>query len=202
MNITSAEFVKSSTQLDQLPPPRYPEHAFVGRSNVGKSSLINRLLGRKNLAHTSSTPGKTQVINHYLINEGWYLVDLPGYGYAKTSKQQRDKFAIMINDYLRRRESLMNTYVLVDSRIPPQAIDLSFMEGMGVNGLPFTIVYTKTDKLNPYQLEANLQVYRDALLETWEELPPMLLTSAIKGRGREEVLNHISEVNAFFDGGT
>ncbi len=198
MKISSATFIKSSTQLDQLPEPRYPEHAFIGRSNVGKSSLINTLLQRKNLAHTSATPGKTQVINHYLINESWYLVDLPGYGYARTSKKQRDKFSVMINEYLKGRDSLMNTYILVDSRIPPQDSDLEVMESMGLNGLPFTIVYTKTDKLNKYQLDTNLQVYRDVLLETWENMPPMLLTSATKGRGREELLDHIEEINGMF----
>ncbi|MEM9987483.1 MAG: ribosome biogenesis GTP-binding protein YihA/YsxC [Bacteroidota bacterium] len=198
MKISSATFVKSSTKLSQLPAPTLPEYGFVGRSNVGKSSLINMLLQRKNLARTSSTPGKTQEINHFLINEAWYLVDLPGYGYARTSKKQRDQFAIMINDYLKGRENLMNTFILVDSRHQPQALDLEFMESMGLNGLPFTIVYTKTDKLNRYQLESNLQVYRDALLETWEDMPPMVLTSATKGRGREELLNHIEDINDMF----
>ncbi len=198
MKISSATFVKSSTKLSQLPTPNIPEYAFVGRSNVGKSSLINMLLQRKNLAHTSSTPGKTQEINHFLINQSWYLVDLPGYGYARTSKKQRDQFAIMINDYLRGRENLMNTFILIDSRHKPQALDLEFMESMGLNGLPFTIVYTKTDKLNKYQLEENLQIYRDALLETWEDMPPMVLTSASKGRGREELLNHIEDINDMY----
>lgn len=198
MKISSAEFVKSSTHLSQLPEPDFPEHAFVGRSNVGKSSLINCLLERKNLAHTSATPGKTQVINHYLVNENWYLVDLPGYGYARASKKQRDQFSVMINDYLKGRDSLMNTYILVDSRLTPQDLDLEFMESMGLNGLPFTIVYTKTDKLNRYQLESNLQTYRDTLLETWESMPPMVLTSATKKRGREELLDHIEEINGVF----
>lgn len=195
MQITSTTFVKSSTNRDQLPPATYPEQAFVGRSNVGKSSLINMLMKRKNLAHTSGTPGKTQVINHYLVNEAWYLVDLPGYGYARTSKKQRDEFARMIGDYLSGRESLLNTYVLVDVRHEPQTLDVDFMIDMTTNGLPFTIVFTKIDKLPAPKLEANLEHYRAVLGQMYQELPPMLTTSAAKGLGRDELLAHIEQVN-------
>lgn len=195
MHITSATFIKSSTDLAQLPPAQYPEQAFVGRSNVGKSSLINRLLQRKNLAHTSATPGKTQVINHYLINEAWYLVDLPGYGYARTSKKQRNAFARMIGDYLSGRESLLNTYVLIDSRHEPQTLDVDFMIDLTTNGLPFTIVFTKIDKLPPVKLQANLDHYQQLLLTMYEQLPPILLTSATHGQGRDELLQRIETVN-------
>ena len=195
MHIISTTFVKSSTTLDQLPPATYPEQAFVGRSNVGKSSLINMLMQRKNLAHTSTTPGKTQLINHYLVNEAWYLVDLPGYGYARTSKKQRNEFARMIGDYLSGRESLLNTYVLVDVRHEPQTLDVDFMIEMTTNGLPFTIVFTKIDKLPASKLEANLAHYRQVLGQMYQELPPMFTTSAAKGLGREALLGHIEEVN-------
>jgi GTP-binding protein len=195
MHITSATFVKSSTNLEQLPSPNYPEQAFVGRSNVGKSSLINMLLNRKNLAHTSSTPGKTQLINHYLINESWYLVDLPGYGYARTSKKHRDEFSRMIGDYLSAREAVLNTYVLVDSRHEPQSLDIDFMIDMTSNGLPFTLVFTKIDKLPAPKLEANLLHYQSVLSEMYEELPPIILSSATKGTGRDELLARVEAVN-------
>jgi len=198
MVIRSATFVKSSTQNDQLPPEKLPEHAFVGRSNVGKSSLINYLLSRKSLAKTSSTPGKTQTINHFLINEDWYLVDLPGYGYARTSQKNRKSFADMIDNYLTQRSNLMNIYVLVDSRHKAQKLDLDFMYRLGENGLPFTLVFTKIDKLNSYEWEANRKAYEAVLLETWEELPPMIATSSTRDTGREELLAHIDEINGYF----
>lgn len=198
MKINSAIFTKSSEKLDQLPPDNLPEYAFVGRSNVGKSSLINRLCERRALAKTSGTPGKTQLINHFLINDTWYLVDLPGYGYAKVSKTQRAQFQVMITDYLINRESLMNTFVLVDSRIPPQEIDLSFIQFMGESELPFTIVFTKTDKVKPQALLAQQAAYEAALLETWEELPPRIYSSAFSGRGIDEILDMIQTVNSHF----
>lgn len=199
MKISSAIFVKSSQTNAQLPPPNYPEYAFVGRSNVGKSSLINRLCERRKLAKTSSTPGKTQLINHFLINDAWYLVDLPGYGYAKVSKKQRAQFQVMMTDYLTQRQSLMNTFVLVDSRIPPQEIDLSFMQFMGESGLPFTILFTKTDKVKPKALAEQQATYEAALYQTWEELPPRIYTSAQTGKGMEEVLELIADINETFE---
>ncbi|MEO0470213.1 MAG: ribosome biogenesis GTP-binding protein YihA/YsxC [Bacteroidota bacterium] len=198
MEIKSATFVKSSTKLSQLPPPNLPEYGFVGRSNVGKSSLINMLCERKSLAKTSSTPGKTQLLNHFLINENWYLVDLPGYGYAKVSKKIRSGFVGMISEYVCMRKNLLNLFVLVDSRIKPQQIDLEFMAFLGENGIPFTIVFTKTDKLTQKDFSANTKAYKKALLQTWEELPPMIYSSAIKGRGRKEILDLIASVNPLF----
>jgi len=198
MIIKQAEFIKSSTTLQELPSLDYPEYAFVGRSNVGKSSLINRLCQRKHLAKTSSTPGKTQLINHYLINETWYLVDLPGYGYARVSKKSRETFTDMIHAYLTERKNLINTFVLVDSRLDPQPNDLEFMEFLGVKGLPFTIVFTKIDKLSPHKLLANREGYEATLSEVWEELPPMLFTSATTGTGREELLAQIQSYNPLF----
>ena len=195
MKIHTASFVKSSANVNQLPNPNYPEYGFVGRSNVGKSSLINRLLGRKNLAKTSSTPGKTQLINHYLINESWYIADLPGYGYARVSKKKRVSFAGMITDYVSTRKNLMNLYVLLDSRIKPQAIDLEFMEYLGTNGIPFTILFTKIDKLNQKDYTSSMKAYRQALALQWEEFPPMISTSAVNRRGVDEVLKQIEEIN-------
>ncbi|MEM6630138.1 MAG: ribosome biogenesis GTP-binding protein YihA/YsxC [Bacteroidota bacterium] len=200
MLVQSAEFVKSSKLLRELPPMDYPEYAFVGRSNVGKSSLINRLCQRKNLAKTSGTPGKTQLINHFLINNTWYLVDLPGYGYAKVSKKIRENFTDMIFDYLVGRENLMNTYVLIDSRHKPQAIDLEFIEFLGVKEIPFTLVFTKIDKLTSHKLAANREVYEKELGDVWEELPQMLFTSAQTGEGREELLEQITSYNPLFYG--
>lgn len=196
--ITSAVFVKSSESIKQLPKPDKPEYAFIGRSNVGKSSLINTLCQRKNLAKTSATPGKTRLINHFLINDSWYLVDLPGYGYAKVSFSMREKFSDIVRDYLLKRESLVNTYVLIDSRLKPQKIDLEFMEWMAVNNLPFTIVFTKTDKLSNNELTANLIQYRTAMLAFWESMPPQVITSAVSGRGREEILTQIAQYNQLF----
>lgn len=198
MEIIRSEFVKSSEKLSDLPAPELPEYAFVGRSNVGKSSLINMLCKRKKLAHTSSTPGKTQCINHFLINDEWYLVDLPGYGYAKVSKKKREFFTDMIHDYLIDRINLMNIFVLIDSRIPPQKNDLEFLEFLGVKGLPFTIIFTKTDKPGVRQLEQNLKAFQETLLETWESLPPMIQSSSVSKTGREEILNYIEEINPIF----
>ena len=198
MKVTTARFFKSSEQLEQLPPPSLPEYAFVGRSNVGKSSLINRLCDRRSMAKTSSTPGKTQLINHFLINESWYLVDLPGYGYAKVSKTKREDFQVMITSYLISRTSLMNTFVLVDSRIPPQEIDLSFMQFLGESELPFTIVFTKCDKVKPRALAAQQATYEQALFQFWEELPPRIYTSSETGKGMEELLDMIASINGHF----
>ena len=185
MIIKSATFVKSSASVKELPGDNFPEYAFVGRSNVGKSSWINCLCGRKKLAKTSATPGKTQLINHFLINESWYLADLPGYGYAKVSKQKRKGFAKLIADYLILRKNLMNTYVLVDSRHKPQALDLEFMEFLGIEGIPFTILFTKVDKPKQQELRKNVQTYKRVLSEVWEELPPMMYTSADFREGPE-----------------
>ncbi|MFK7926447.1 MAG: ribosome biogenesis GTP-binding protein YihA/YsxC [Bacteroidia bacterium] len=195
MEIHSAKFVKSTAQFDQLPEPNYPEYGFVGRSNVGKSSLINSLVERKSLAKTSSTPGKTQLINHFLINDEWYLADLPGYGYAKVSKTLRTGFGKMITDYVHDRKNLLNLFVLVDSRLKPQKLDIEFIEFLGVKEIPFGIVFTKTDKLTQKSAHANQKAFREVLLQKWEQLPAMWFTSAVKGRGRKELLDFIEEVN-------
>lgn len=198
MNIKSSEYIKSSTRLDQCPRPDLPEYAFIGRSNVGKSSLINMLTGRKGLAKTSGTPGKTTLISHFLINENWYLVDLPGYGYAKRSKSDRESWKKMINYYLSKRENLMCTFILIDSRLPVQKSDSEFMEWMGSSRLPFVLVFTKTDKLSARQLDQNLESYKNTLLESWEELPEIFLTSATSKSGRDELLSFIEETNRIF----
>jgi GTP-binding protein len=195
MKIKTAVFVKSSSLNEQCPKADRPEYAFIGRSNVGKSSLINALTGHGNLAKTSSKPGKTQVINHFMINDAWYLVDLPGYGYAKVSQTDRQKWAGMIDGYLFNRENLTCTFVLVDSRIEPQKIDLEFMEKLGANGVPFCIVFTKTDKLRPHQLQAQLDNYRTKLLETWQEVPLIFVTSSESRVGQKELLAQIEEWN-------
>ena len=195
MKIKTAVFVKSSSLNEQCPKADRPEYAFIGRSNVGKSSLINALTGHGNLAKTSSKPGKTQVINHFMINDTWYLVDLPGYGYAKVSQTDRQKWAGMIDGYLFNRENLTCTFVLVDSRIEPQKIDLEFMEKLGANGVPFCIVFTKTDKLRPHQLQAQLDNYRAKLLETWQEVPLIFVTSSESRVGQKELLAQIEEWN-------
>ena len=171
------------------------EYAFIGRSNVGKSSLINMLTNHKGLAKTSSMPGKTILINHFLINDEWYLVDLPGYGYAKRSKKEQDKLVEMIRGYILRREQMANLFLLIDSRHKPQQIDLEFMEWLGENGIPFSIVFTKADKLSRSQLSINIKVYLDALEEQWEEIPPYFITSAETQLGREELLGYIEEIN-------
>lgn len=195
MLILTAEFVKSSEKWQGCPPPELPEYAFIGRSNVGKSSLINAMVGRKDLAKTSQTPGKTQLINHFIINEDWYLTDLPGYGYARVSKVQRKDFEKLITNYILNRKNLVNLFVLVDSRHEPQTIDLEFMEWCGESAIPFSIVFTKTDKLKPAAITANIENYKARLLEFWEELPPIFSTSAEKKIGTDEILNFIEDTN-------
>lgn len=195
MNIKSAEFVISNSDYRKCPQEGKPEYAFIGRSNVGKSSLINMLTNRKGLAMTSSTPGKTMLINHFLINDEWYLVDLPGYGYARRGKEGRDKLRKIIEDYILERESMTNLFVLLDSRHEPQKIDLEFMEWLGENGIPFAIVFTKGDKQGPSRLQMNVEAYKEKMLETWEELPPVFVTSSEKRQGREELLAYIGSIN-------
>lgn len=195
MNIASAEFVLSSTDVAKCPSPDRPEFAFIGRSNVGKSSLINMLTQRKNLAKTSSTPGKTQTINHFLINERWYLVDLPGYGYASVSKTQKAGWPKMIESYLRDRENLYCTFVLIDSRLEPQKIDLEFINWLGRAGVALALVLTKTDKISQADLSKSKKTIETRLLKDWEELPPVFITSAEKSRGRDELLNFIEQAS-------
>ncbi len=186
----------SNTRFDKLPAGNLPEYAFIGRSNVGKSSLINMLVQRRGLAKTSSVPGKTVAINHFVVNDAWYLVDLPGYGYAQHSKKTREQWRIMINNYILRRRNLVTTFVLVDSRIEPQNNDLGFMEWMGENRVPFCVVFTKTDKVSKAELERNVEAFKARLLEEWEDLPPMFITSSETGRGRDEILDYIEAQNA------
>ncbi len=193
MIITTAEFVKSSQTLDECPQSKIPEFAFIGRSNVGKSSLINMLTGRKNLAKTSTTPGKTRLINHFLIEKSWHLVDLPGYGYAKVSKTERQIFEKLIVNYISRRESLICVFVLIDSRIKPQKIDLEFITWLGENGIPFAIVFTKIDKPKQNELKTNLKLFEIELAKNWEELPIWFLSSAVNKKGREEILEYIKK---------
>lgn len=195
MEIKSSQFVTSSSRLSQCPMDGKPEYAFIGRSNVGKSSLINMLTGRKGLAMTSSTPGKTMLINHFSVNEQWYIVDLPGYGYAKRSKRDIEKFNHLISSYITEREQLTCLFVLIDSRLEPQKIDLEFVHFLGENQVPFAIVFTKADKSKPLQLKQNVQKFHDALAEEWDELPPCFITSSAKALGREEVLNYIDSIN-------
>jgi len=198
MRITEAHFVKSAPSIDQCPKPDKPEYAFIGRSNVGKSSLINMLTGRRALAKTSGKPGKTQLINHFIINESWYLVDLPGYGYASVSKTERAKWQKMIDGYLKKRENLMCTFVLIDSRIEPQALDLEFLEMMGANGLPFVIAFTKSDKLKTNQLQSNISQFNTRMLQDWEDLPQQFVTSSEKGTGQADLLEFIESTNALY----
>ena len=195
MEIKTAEFVISNTDVRKCPSDERPEYAFIGRSNVGKSSLINLLTNRKGLAMTSSKPGKTQLINHFLINNEWYIVDLPGYGYAQRGKAGRENIRIIINNYILYRESLTNLFVLIDCRHEPQQIDLEFLEFLGENGVPFSIIFTKTDKIGKRVLDKNVTDYKNKLSETWEELPPFFFTSALKKEGREEILEYIEEIN-------
>lgn len=194
MTIKSAEYTISSARVQQCPAGELPEFAFIGRSNVGKSSLINMLTGRLNLAKTSSTPGKTVLINHFLINAQWYLVDLPGYGYAKRGMQQRDELQRMISGYILQREQMMNLFLLIDSRHEPQRIDLEFIEWLGENGIPFSIVFTKADKLSKGKLVANVKHYLSELSKQWEELPPYFITSSETRQGRDEVLDYIEKI--------
>ena len=193
--IKSAEFVISNSDVRKCPQDGKPEYAFIGRSNVGKSSLINMLTRRKKLAMTSATPGKTLLINHFIINDEWYLVDLPGYGYAKRSKTQNEKLQEIISDYVLGREQMTLLFVLIDSRHEPQKIDLEFIQWLGENGIPFAIVFTKADKLGKVQLAGNLAAYKKRLLEEWEELPPVFVTSSENATGRDEVLQYINDIN-------
>jgi GTP-binding protein len=195
MDIKSAEFVISNSSVNKCPENNLPEYAFIGRSNVGKSSLINMLTAKKKLAMTSSKPGKTLLINHFIINNEWYLVDLPGYGYARIGKTGREKLEKMIQGYILQRENLTNLFLLIDSRLEPQQIDLDFIEFLGANGIPFSIVFTKTDKLSQTKLNDNLKAYRNKLFEQWEELPPIFVTSSETKLGRDLLLEYIDEVN-------
>lgn len=196
MQIKSAEFIISNTEVSKCPSDGKAEFAFIGRSNVGKSSLINLLTAKKGLAKTSGTPGKTQLINHFLINEHWYLVDLPGYGYAKVSRSQRSSFERFISDYLTKRETLYNIFVLLDARLEPQKIDLEFMNWCGEKGLPFSMVFTKIDKLSSTALQKNLAKYKKEMLKYWAELPPVFTTSSESGFGKEPLLNYIEQILA------
>lgn len=195
MKIKSAVFAISNTDYKKCPDGNLPEYAFIGRSNVGKSSLINMLTEQKKLAKTSGKPGKTQLINHFLINEEWYIVDLPGYGYAKVSKAARAKFEKFISDYLTKREQLLNVFVLLDCRLEPQQIDLEFMNWCGKNQIPFAMVFTKTDKLSSSALQKNMAKYKKEMMKYWEELPPVFTTSGESGFGREKLLNYIEQIN-------
>ncbi|MBR3976675.1 MAG: YihA family ribosome biogenesis GTP-binding protein [Bacteroidaceae bacterium] len=194
--IKSAKFVISNSDVHKCPQDGKPEYAFIGRSNVGKSSLINMLTGRKALAMTSATPGKTLLINHFIINDEWYLVDLPGYGYAKRSKSQSAQLQEIISGYILDREQMTLLFVLVDSRHEPQKIDVEFMQWLGENGVPFAIIFTKADKLSRSALAGNVAAYKARLLEDWEELPPIFITSSDNGQGRDELLQYISDVNS------
>ena len=194
MEIKQAEFVISNTDVRKCPEGDMPEFAFIGRSNVGKSSLINMLTKHKGLAKTSSTPGKTLLINHFLINKSWYLVDLPGYGYAQRSKTQREQLKKMIDNYVLNREQMYNLFLLIDSRHEPQEIDLEFMRFLGANGVPFSIVFTKADKLSKLRLTTNTETYKKKLLEEWEELPPIFITSSSAAEGRTELLDYIEQI--------
>lgn len=193
--IKSARFVISNSDVRKCPDDNKPEYAFIGRSNVGKSSLINALTGQRKLAMTSATPGKTLLINHFLVNDEWYLVDLPGYGYAKRSKSQTEQLQKIISSYVLGREQMTLLFVLIDSRHEPQKIDLEFIEWLGENGVPFAIIFTKADKLTKSALSANIEAYKRRLLEEWEELPPVFVTSSESKLGRDEVLQYINEVN-------
>ena len=194
MLIKSAEYVISSARVDQCPAGELLEFAFIGRSNVGKSSLINMLTGRAGLAKTSATPGKTILINHFLINKEWFLVDLPGYGYAKRGQQQRDELQRMITGYILRREQMLNLFLLIDARHEPQRIDLEFIEWLGENGIPFSIVFTKADKLSKGKLAANVRHYLSELSKQWEELPPHFITSSETKQGKDELLEYIETI--------
>lgn len=195
MQIKKAEFIISNTDYKKCPPPTLPEYAFIGRSNVGKSSLINMLTERKALAKTSSTPGKTTLINHFNINDDWYLVDLPGYGYAKTSKTNREKYKKIIETYILRRENLLCVFVLLDARHEPQKLDLEFMEFLGENGIPFAMIFTKADKISKSILNKNQALYKSTMLETWEFLPKSFITSSETGLGRADILDYIEDIN-------
>jgi len=195
MEITSAEFVISNTDVKKCPTGVFPEYAFIRRSNVGKSSLINMLTARKGLAMTSATPGKTMLINHFLINQSWYLVDLPGYGYARRGQKGKDQIRTIIEDYILEREQMTNLFVLIDSRLEPQKIDLEFMEWLGENGIPFSIIFTKADKLKGGRLKMNINNYLRELSKEWEELPPYFISSSENRTGRTEILDYIENIS-------
>ena len=195
MEINKAEFTLSAPSVSMCPKDTKPEYAFIGRSNVGKSSLINMLTNNRKLAKTSATPGKTLLINHFIINNEWYLVDLPGYGFAKRSKKELQKLEQMINGYILQREQLVNVFLLIDVRLEAQRIDLAFMEWLGTSSIPFAIVFTKADKLSASKVNQNVEAYKKVLLETWEELPPIFITSSEKKQGRDEVLDYIEQIN-------
>ncbi len=195
MDVKTAKFIISNTDYKKCPEPNKPEYAFIGRSNVGKSSLINMLCNHKTLAKTSSTPGKTQLINHFEINGSWYLVDLPGYGYAKVSKKERGKWHKIISDYVLKRENLYCLFVLIDARIEPQKIDLEFMEWLGVSEVPFAMVFTKTDKLKANELAKNIARYKKEMLKEWEEMPLHFISSSVTKKGKDEILTFIDGVN-------
>lgn len=195
MEIKKAEFLISSPRVEQCPDSQQPEYAFIGRSNVGKSSLINMLTANNKLAKTSATPGKTMLINHFVINGEWQLVDLPGYGFAKRSKKEQENLQKMITGYILQREQMANLFLLIDSRLEPQKIDLEFMEFLGEHGVPFSIVFTKADKLGKNKLACNIQFYLNRLLQDWEELPPYFVSSSETRLGREEILNYIHSIN-------
>ena len=195
MEITSAEFVISNTDVKKCPAGIFPEYAFIGRSNVGKSSLINMLTARKGLAMTSATPGKTMLINHFLINQSWYLVDLPGYGYARRGQKGKDQIRTIIEDYILEREQMTNLFVLIDSRLEPQKIDMEFMEWLGENGIPFSIIFTKADKLKGGRLKMNINAYLRELGKQWEELPPYFVSSSEDRTGRTEILDYIENIS-------
>ncbi len=200
MKIKTAEFVISNSDVSKCPDSSFPEYAFIGRSNVGKSSLINMLTGRKSLAKTSGRPGKTQLINHFLINNEWHLVDLPGYGYARVSKNVKKTFQKFITAYFEQRKQMLCAFVLIDSRHEAQPIDMEFMQYLGEQGIPFCIIFTKADKLKPKALERNVESYKFQMLESWEEMPKYFVTSAENGDGREEVLEYINSLNQQFKG--
>ncbi|MEI9918035.1 MAG: ribosome biogenesis GTP-binding protein YihA/YsxC [Bacteroidota bacterium] len=194
MIIKTAEFIISNTDPNKAPTTGLPEFAFIGRSNVGKSSLINMLVNRKNLAKTSSTPGKTQTINHFVINNSWYVVDLPGYGYASVNKTARQAWPVMIENYIKNRETLQNTFVLIDSRLEPQANDLDFVNWIGKTQIPFSLVFTKIDKISKGAVNKTAEAWGEKLKKTWDELPPVFFTSAEKKTGREELLGYIEDI--------
>ena len=195
MEIKQATFLVSNTNVEKCPKQQFPEYAFIGRSNVGKSSLINMLTNHKGLAKTSGKPGKTQLINHFLINNSWFLVDLPGYGYAQVSKSVKKVFQKFITDYSLKRRQLISAFVLVDIRHQPQKIDLEFMQWLGENAIPFSIIFTKADKLKPMAIERNIEEYQKVVLETWEEFPPFFVTSSETALGKESVLEYIDKIN-------
>jgi ribosome biogenesis GTP-binding protein YsxC/EngB len=195
MEIKTAEFIISNTDIKKCPTGNLPEYAFIGRSNVGKSSLINMLTNRKGLAMTSATPGKTMLINHFLINDNWYLVDLPGYGYAKRGQKGQEQIKKIIEDYILERKQMTNLFLLIDSRLEPQKIDMEFMEWLGENGIPFSIVFTKADKLKSGRLRSQVNMYLNKLKEQWEELPPYFVSSSETRTGREDILKYITEIN-------